>query len=143
MERFNRKWQLDPATGCWEWQGCKNRKGYGDFWNPQGERLAHRLSYVLHNGPIPPGLLVCHKCDNPGCVNPKHLFLGTDKVNADDRAAKGRSAKGERNGRAKLTDEQVRQIRASTGTQAAVAKQFGISNGMVWKIRNGAKRASA
>lgn len=74
------------TDGCWVWSGRTNRQHYGTL----GERLAHRISYEFYVGPIPEGLCVLHRCDNPPCVNPKHLFLGTRADNAEDRDRKGR-----------------------------------------------------
>ena len=99
--RFMGKIETSP-TGCWLWNGARNRDGYGSFWN--GERLqgrdgkrggprmvlAHRWSYEHHHGAIPKGVCVLHRCDTPACVNPDHLFLGTQRVNVADCAAKGR-----------------------------------------------------
>lgn len=77
------------GDGCWVWQGPTNRKGYGIY----AQWTAHREAWRRTNGPIPDGMLVCHHCDNPPCVRPVHLFLGTITDNNRDRAAKGRSAK--------------------------------------------------
>lgn len=93
-ERFYE--QVNKSDGCWEWEGQRSEKGYGVFEEfHEGRRYrmrAHRLSYALENGPIPKGMLVCHHCDNPACVRPDHLFLGTHQDNANDRDAKGRGA---------------------------------------------------
>ena len=104
--------------------------------------LAHRVSWELQNGPIPEGLKVLHHCDNPPCVNPKHLFLGTIQDNADDMTSKNRQrgAPGERNAQAKLTDQDVRDIRVSIRkglSQRQVAKNFNIDQAVVGRIMRG------
>jgi hypothetical protein len=83
----------DPDK-CWEWQGGKSKDGYGYLHLAGQTKLAHRVSYELHHGEIPKGLVICHKCDNPPCVNPKHLFIGTHLDNAVDRDKKGRGRGG-------------------------------------------------
>lgn len=101
---------------------------------------AHRASYIMHQGAIPDGLMVCHKCDNPGCVRPDHLFLGTAQVNHDDRGAKGRTARGERSGAAKINDAQAMQIklRLSLGeSPREIAPEFGVCRNTVYAIRAG------
>lgn len=98
---------------CWLWTGGVAGKGYGQFGKNNGQRFdSHRFSYELHIGPIPEGLFVCHTCDVPRCVNPEHLFLGTNQDNMQDAARKGRTTIGERNPRAKLTEEDVIELRS-------------------------------
>jgi hypothetical protein len=84
--------KIDKSTGCWAWQGNKIPGDYGVL-KIDGKRiLAHRLSWQLQNGLIPPGMFVCHKCDNPSCINPDHLFIGTQKDNMEDCKSKGRNS---------------------------------------------------
>lgn len=128
-----RFWKYVKKTkSCWLWTACKDATGYGRFRAGITDR-AHRFSYKLHKGKIPNGLIVCHSCDNPPCVNPSHLWLGTNKDNYDDMTKKGRRASflGENNPKAKLTNRQVEQIRKlrKTGkyTLMKLAEMFDIS----------------
>jgi hypothetical protein len=142
IERFHEKWILDPETGCWEWTAAKMGRGYG-FIKVPGTRTqvgAHRLSYLIHEGIIPDGMSVCHVCDNPGCVRPTHLFLGSTKDNLQDMKQKGRHLYGDRNSVSKLDDDKVRRIHqlSSKGvSQGRIGKLFGISQGTVFKILHG------
>jgi hypothetical protein len=139
MDRF---WQkVEKTETCWNWTACAHPKGYGLFSIRNRNRRAHRVSYEMHCGPITDGMQVLHECDNPRCVRPDHLFLGTNADNMADKCAKGREAhvgqKGEANARAKLTTEKVLAIRAAVGTQDEIAASFGISRGAVSGIRTG------
>lgn len=129
-----------PESGCWLWLGCWNENGYGRVQLKNGPVFstgAHRVFYTNHIGPIPSGLLVCHKCDTPSCVNPEHLFLGTNADNMLDRDIKGRAARpeGEKGPAAKLTEEQVRVIRASQEQQRVLARRYGVSDTAIKFVR--------
>lgn len=116
-----------PVTesGCWIWLGPIGSDGYGQM---SDNRKAHRIAYMRARGPIPKGMLVCHSCDVPLCVNPAHLFLGTPASNSLDMVKKRRQAFGERQHKAKLNAEDVRAIRASSDTHVAIAAQYGITD---------------
>lgn len=136
-ERF---WLFVDRRGekeCWLWTGSVRGAGYGRISDGARSIPAHRVSYELHYGPIPEGLLVCHKCDVPGCVNPNHLFVGTQKENLADRNAKGRfhPVKGEKHGRSKLTNGQVRLILKDSRKHQDIASDHGISSAMVCCIK--------
>lgn len=136
--RLLSKIEVCARTGCWNWTAGKNRRGYGQFWVGPTNRGSHRVSYELHCGPIPNGLHVLHRCDNPACVCPDHLFLGTNADNMADRNAKGRVARGRRFKTTKLTAEDVLAIRSAIGTEGparhAIAAKYGISNKYIRKI---------
>lgn len=136
-ERFIEKINRNPETGCWEWTGWVNNWGYGFFRRGEGKsRLAHRASYELFCGEIPEGLHVLHKCDNPKCVKPSHLFVGTELDNKRDMVEKKRQAYGERNGKSKLTQMIVTEIRSRTDLKLReVSEMFGISIKQASKIR--------
>lgn len=130
-------------AACWEWEKAKFKSGgYGALWNGASKKLlrAHRFSYEFYKGPIPDGLHVCHTCDNPPCINPNHLFLGTDKQNSADKVQKGRarwtSRPGESNPAAVLSEKQVRLIRRLKGPATSIAVRFGVSDGTIRSIRN-------
>jgi hypothetical protein len=127
-------------ANCWNWKGAKDLDGYGFIKSKEGPQLrAHRAMYELHYGAIPPGLVVCHKCDNPSCVNPDHLFAGTPKENTQDMLAKSRGGdrRGTKNGVAKLTEQQVLEIYASSWPTVRIAATYKISDATVYAIKNG------
>ena len=144
VERFWRK--VEKSDGCWLWKGRSMTVGYGYFSTDSGRRhgYAHRFSWELHNGPIPAGLCVLHKCDVRLCVNPDHLFLGTRTDNSDDKTRKGRVPRGGDHWKSKLTEDQVLDIKdwIADGIQHhLIARHFGvcrqtvtsISTGRIWK----------
>ncbi len=115
--------------GCWLWVGGDNGRGYGRFWLNGRYEYSHRVSWIIANGPIAMGLGVLHKCDNQPCCNPEHLFLGTQKVNADDMKTKRRSASGHRHGRAKLSDADVGAARFANAAYGTSAKELATALG--------------
>lgn len=144
-QRQRRFWsRVQKSDGCWTWTGSKDGDGYGFV----GRDRAHRFSYELANGPIPKGLCVLHTCDNPPCVRPDHLFLGTHADNVADRHAKGRDSHkprvpvriGEAQPMAKLTNAVVAEIRAAyaTGTSTRdLAKRHGVSQPTISRVVRG------
>ena len=134
-ERFWAK--VEKTETCWSWTGAETKDGYGQL--RRGGR-ANRCSWELHFGPIPAGMRILHTCDNPSCVRPDHLFLGTDADNGADCRAKMRHAYGERSGTAKLTETIVISIRAeyaAGGTsRRKLAEKYHISSGAIQSITN-------
>lgn len=134
-ERFWAK--VNKTPDCWLWGGATDRDGYGKI-GERGESIgAHRVSYELANGPIPAGMCVLHSCDNPPCVNPGHLSIGTQADNMTDRDAKGRGPKGELNPNSVLDWPRVRDIRsrhAAGETCAAIARSMGVGKSNISMI---------
>ena len=137
QQEFWKRAQIGSPDACWEWQASR-LQGYGVFnLRRKGER-AHRVAWELTHGPIPEGLSVCHRCDNPPCVNPAHLFLGTQADNIADRHRKGRSrgVPGERHHKAKLTEADVLSIRQLYPycSISEISREFGVRRATVYAI---------
>lgn len=131
----------EPNSGCWLWTGMYHSYGYGLYRGEDGkQRYAHRLSYERCFGPIPSGLTVCHKCDVPSCVNPDHLWLGSQADNIRDATIKHRMAQGEKHYCAKLTAAQVIEIKRMLfeGVRSIdIASRFSISQQSICDIKKG------
>jgi hypothetical protein len=144
-ERFWNFVDKKSQDECWHWIGQILSNGYGRISlgaKKDGSEGAHRVSWKLHNKKdIPDGMYVMHKCDNPSCVNPNHLSIGTPKDNTQDMIGKGRkkvvSPKGEGNGKSLLDAEKVRLIRSSTLNHAALGRQLGVSPNCIRGVRTG------
>ena len=131
--------KVKESGSCWLWTGASRSNGYGNAWvGPRNNRKtisAHRLSWIIHHGPIQAGLYVCHTCDNRLCVNPDHLWLGTQSDNITDMYNKGRGdrtskSRGQSKHNARFTDEQIRDVRRvflEGRTRAEIARQYGVT----------------
>ena len=126
----------EPNTGCWLWTKSLAH-GYGCIRENKRSLLAHRVSWVLHNGSIPAGMYVCHKCDTRSCVNPDHLFLGTPKDNMRDMSTKLRDLCGRTGRGLRLTSRQASAIRRDGRVQRVIAEEYGIDQSHVSRIKSG------
>lgn len=135
-ERFWAK--VKKTDSCWLWTACKSNTGYGQIQLLHKSLGSHRVSWELHNGKIPKGMFILHKCDVRACVNPSHLFLGTHKDNNDDKIKKGRQAKGEATNTAKLTDAKVIKIRSMYAdgvmNKYQLAEMFKVDPRSIWNV---------
>jgi len=140
LERFEEKFVPEPNSGCFLWTASGGPNGYGHI-NIGGKTVrAHRAAYELFKGPIPDNLCVLHTCDTPCCVNPGHLFAGTQTDNMTDMIKKGRArylaGESHPRGTAKLTEKQVLEIRVATGSQKQIAARYGIGCSNVSQIKS-------
>ena len=126
-------------NGCWEWVGYFGTGGYGMMGKDGKNVRVHRVSYEAYKGIIPKGMVVRHSCDNPACINPDHLTLGTQKDNVADRTARGRGhkLKGTAIGTAKLTEAQALEIKSSTLSLTELSEKYGVDKSNIWSIRSG------
>lgn len=129
------------TTPCWEWIAFKIKSGYGQFRSELKIEYAHRYSYRIHYGPFLEAFDICHHCDNPGCVNPEHLFAGTVQDNMDDMKRKNKSCKGEKSPRAKLTNDIVIEIKKtrceSKVSIRQLAEKYNVHKATISNIING------
>lgn len=139
-EAFDEKYIPEPNSGCWLWTGSASRYGYGEIWNGWKTVRASHFSYARKKGPIPDEYCVMHKCDNPHCVNPDHLFLGTQQDNIADMIKKRRHAHAERHRNTRLTTAQVSAIRGSSKKSRELAKEMGVCESHISHIRSGKSR---
>jgi len=137
---FWKKVEAGPFMDCWLWTASKLPDGYGRFAVNRRLQLAHRVSWIIHNGPIPEGMLICHRCDCPSCVNPYHLYAGTASDNMQDMIRKDRRkpCKGEGHPITNLSNQKVLEIRKlwleGSMTQLEIAKRFSVRTPAIWKI---------
>lgn len=132
--------RVDTSGECWVWKPTVNSsRKYGKVQIDKKTLAAHRVAYEHWKGDIPEGLIVCHSCDNPACVNPDHLWLGTYKDNMHDASVKNRMCRrfGEANVQAKLTAEQVISIREDTRSQSAISVDYGVDQSTISLIKHG------
>lgn len=138
--RFFKKIMPEPNTGCWLWSGAPYGEGYGSFMHKGVIMRAHRFSYLIHKGEIPDGLHVLHTCDVRCCVNPDHLFLGTNIDNINDKIKKGRQANGASINNSKLVGDQVMEIVSlynSGNSIKSISKIFNITTANLYYIVSG------
>lgn len=136
-EVFNRHFYAGESDACWRWRGSVTNKGYGQLMSHRKQYAAHRVAYQLHIGPIPSGKMVCHRCDNPLCVNPAHLWLGTPADNMIDKVSKKRQSAfpGESNQAARLTEADVRLIRQSPLSNKELAAKLSVHRATISAVR--------
>lgn len=141
---FWKRVDIGSVTACWNWMGGRKSTGYGSFMCEGKLWIAHRFAYQTGHGSIPVGVVIRHTCDNRVCCNPSHLLPGTVADNNRDAVDRGQhvTPRGEANGRCVLTDEQVREIRASNESAKGIARRLGVSDRQIGRIRSGEHRAA-
>jgi hypothetical protein len=140
LEKFHANYEIVTESGCWIWKGSSYRAGYGQFRYSNIIIGAHRFSFMTFKGEIPENHFVCHKCDTPSCVNPDHLFCGTVHENFKDMRIKKRNAIGAKNGRSKLTEYDIvniRKLKVRRGDTARICRIYGICYRTYYRIRYG------
>lgn len=136
IARFWSKVQAGRLSACWEWTASKTSFGHGDFKVQGATHAAHRVAYAIATGDFPGDGVVRHRCDNPACCNPHHLVVGTHADNVADRVRRQRSAFGEKSGRAKLTERDVREILSRpSATLTGLARRYGVHPSTIEAIR--------
>ena len=134
-QRFWEKVKKGGDDECWLWIGARNNAGYGNI-KAEGKYInGHRLSYKIHFGEIKKGMYICHKCDNPSCVNPKHLFMGIPQENDNDKVKKQRQSRGEKHPISKLTEELVRKIRKESGSHQSLSIKYNVSRRLIGMVK--------
>jgi hypothetical protein len=139
LETLSQFYEVDPATGCWNWTRSKNTEGRATIRRGGLNVYAYRVVYGLLREPIPANLLACHSCDNPSCINPDHVFVGTIADNNLDMTVKGRAATGEKQPAHKMTEDAVREarhMRSAGWTYESIAKHFGVSYATAHRVAN-------
>lgn len=143
LERFWENVDIKGDDECWEWMGSRTAAGYGVIYHSGNLEYTHRLSLDFDDRPVPPRHHACHTCDNPPCVNPKHLYPGTPMDNVRDKMKRGRQPKGENHYAAKLSDQEVIDIKAAHASgvwQADLAREYGVDSSHVSDIIRGKRR---
>lgn len=137
--RFEAKFIPEPNTGCWIWLASRHPQGYGTFGIDGKVYYAHRVSWLIYRGDLPLGMKVCHSCDNEWCVNPEHLWLGSQAENVADSVLKGRARRpqGEEHASAKLTEQDILSIRRDIRPRSEIAAEYGCTKENIGMIKSG------